>query len=60
MNLIKFLLLFNVHWVPVPFPIDALSAYLEQYRGNIVRHVNNIDQKGFQMGVHLFEMRKDQ
>ena len=49
-----------LHWVPVPFPIDALSAYLEQYHGNIVRHVNKIDQKGFQMGLHLFKMRKDQ
>ena len=49
-----------VHWVPVPFPVDALSSYLEKHHGAISRHVNKVDQKGFQMGIHMFEMRKDQ
>ena len=49
-----------MHWVPVPFPIDALSSYLEKHHGAISRHVTKVDQKGFQMGIHMFEMRKDQ
>ena len=49
-----------VDWVPVLLLIEALSSYLEKHHGTILRQVNKVNQKGSQMGIHLFEMRKDQ
>ena len=48
-----------VHWVPIPFPIDTLKQYLETRHGSVLRHVSKVDKMGLEMGIHHFEMRKD-
>ena len=47
------------HWVPTPFPIDTLKQYLETRHGSVLQHVSKVDKMGLEMGVHHFEMRKD-
>ena len=48
-----------VHWVSIPFPIDTLKQYLETRHGSVFGHVSEVDKMVFEMGVHHFEMRKD-
>ena len=36
-----------------------LKQYVETGHGSVLRHVSKFDEKGFQIRVHHFEMRKD-
>ena len=43
----------------LPFQIDTLKQYLETRHGSVLRHESKVDKMGFEIGVHQFEMRKD-
>jgi len=37
-----------------------LKTYLETRHGSVLKHTTKVDKMGFEMGVHLFQMRKDE
>jgi len=37
-----------------------LKTYLETRHGSVLKHTTKVDKMGFEMRVHLFQMRKDE